>query len=97
MSPARPRPPSCTPPGPRQPTATLVSRADGSAPVPLRGVLGIEETELSFRSDLPKALGGKGTQLSAHVYFSEEVAQRLEVLPGDKVLLGGLRLTAKRG
>jgi hypothetical protein len=80
-------------PSSAQAAATLVSRTDGAAPVALLGILGIEEAELSFRSNLADSLGGKGAKLAEHVYFSAEVAQRLKVMPGDKVLLGGLRLT----
>ena len=76
-----------------QPTATLISRADGSQPVSLNGVLGIEQDELTYRDDLRRPMGGQDAQVAGHVYLTAEVAERMKVVPGDKVLLGGVPLT----
>lgn len=69
---------------------TLLSREDGSAPLAIKGVLGLEDGELAARPDLRELVPGA---LEGQVRISRPLADALEVKPGDAVLLGGHRLT----
>jgi len=72
----------------------LITRQDGTKPIALQGVLGLDGGELQFRSDLGKLLG-VGSQLPKNtVWMTSAVAGHLGVKPGDHVLVGGLRLRA---
>ncbi|OGV67175.1 MAG: hypothetical protein A3K19_02315 [Lentisphaerae bacterium RIFOXYB12_FULL_65_16] len=64
----------------------LVSREDGSKPVTIRGVLGIDPTEIDCRPDLKELLD---RDLDGKVLITGAVARTLEVEPGDTVLVGG--------
>ncbi len=66
----------------------LATRRDGSAPVALRGILGIEASELACRRDLAGVLGTKSVDDT--VWVTEAVAKRLEVKPGDRIIVGGI-------
>ena len=77
----------------RHDDATAVTRADGTRPVPLKGVLGLSADELPFRDDLTDLLGGPVTDLDQKVFVTEEVAERLGAAVGDRAMLGGIELT----
>ena len=72
------------------PSAVLATRDDGSSPVLLSGLLGVPSSELAAREDLRRLLGGVTNLADDTVHITEEVAQRLKVVPGDRVLLAGL-------
>lgn len=68
----------------------LLTRADGSQATPLKGVLGLQDAEVTHRRDL-RALFGS-TQLRGTVYLSQTLAGSLGISIGDTVLLKGQRL-----
>ena len=67
----------------------LVTRDDGSHPVTVRGVLGLDPAECTQRPDLQGILG---TGFGDGVLLNEYVARDLEVEVGDQVILGGVPL-----
>ena len=67
----------------------LLSRSDGSSPVTIRGVLGMDSKEVPLRPDLVDLLPGK---LEGRVLITEAVARAIAVKPGDRVLLAGQNL-----
>jgi hypothetical protein len=67
----------------------LVSRADGTRPIMLRGVLGIDPREIRRRPDLARLFSA---DLAGKVLLTRTVAEALGLKPGDPVLAGGLRL-----
>ena len=72
----------------------LVTREDGSRAVALRGILGLEASELAQRRDIADLLGA--TEVDDTVWVTEAVARRLEVKPGEKIIVGGVALTLGR-
>jgi ABC-type lipoprotein release transport system permease subunit len=77
---------------PRKPGHTALARADGSRPVPMQGVLGLQREELALRPDLREVLGAPDDDFERSVWISAAVARALEVGPGDEVRLNGRRL-----
>jgi len=72
----------------------LLTRDDGSEPVTVSGVLGMEPGEVSMRSDLGKMFGDglkDGT-----ICLTRSVADSLNARPGDTVILHGIRLRLGR-
>lgn len=69
-----------------------VTRADGTRPVVLEGVLGIERTELDFRTDIARALGKPGKAFDTGIWMTASVADLLGVNEGDSVLFAGKQL-----
>ena len=70
----------------------LLSRADGSDPQPLRGLLGIDAAELRARPDMAALLKADPETWDKTVLLTEAAARQAGLKPGDEVLLGGLRL-----
>ncbi|HMP71760.1 MAG TPA: hypothetical protein PKE55_00705 [Kiritimatiellia bacterium] len=72
----------------------VVGHADGSNPVTLKGILGLEPSEVRNRPDLRSLLGIEDPDLmNDHVFMTSAVAELLGVQPGDPVIVKGLRLT----
>lgn len=72
----------------------VVGHADGSNPVVLKGILGIQPEELAHRADLREMLQIDDPQrIRDHVFITEAVAELLGVQPGDQVVIKGIRLT----
>jgi len=72
----------------------LLTRDDGSEPVTVSGVLGIEPGEVSVRGDLGEMFGDdlkEGT-----VLLTRPIADSLKVQVGDTVVLRGIRLRLGR-
>ncbi len=90
----------------------LVTREDGSRPVALRGVLGLQAEELEARADIRSLLDHqeagaqrppdepgatvKSAPFQESAWITEAVARRLKVKPGDRILVVG-RLLEVRG
>ena len=72
----------------------LVTRADGTRPLALRGVLGLDAEELLRRPDLAAVFKVDAAAWEGTVLVTEAVAESLGVTPGDAVLVGGLPLRA---
>jgi hypothetical protein len=68
----------------------LVSCSDGSRPVTIKGVLGIDPSEVAQRPDMQRFFG---TITDDTVLITNAVANTLGVKPGDQVLMKGRRLT----
>jgi hypothetical protein len=74
-------------------TAPLATRRDGTKPVNLKGVLGLEYAELNQRADLAEMLGIKSVaEYNNKVWVTKSVAEMLNVSPGDEILVGGIPL-----
>jgi len=71
----------------------LITRGDGTRPLALRGVLGIDPEEIRRRADLGAVFD---THLAGRVLLSTTVADALGVQEGDPLLAGGRRLIAGR-
>ena len=67
----------------------LVSLPDGSKPVTIRGILGLDADEFAQREDLTKLFGEIGDE---DLVITSAVARHLKVDVGDTVLLKGRRL-----
>ncbi len=80
-------------PLPRSKNSVLLSRADGSSPLVLKGVVGISPKELEYRLDLAKVIKTSGADIEDMVFVSNVVAADLKLEVGDKVLLQGHELT----
>ena len=70
----------------------LITRDDGTSPLALRGVLGLDADEIGRRADLARLFGASAPDWPNAVLMTTAVADRLQVKPGDPVLVGGLRL-----
>jgi len=71
----------------------VVCREDGSQPVVLKGILGLDPVELKHRKDLRDLLQVEDpAQLETRVYITEATAELLGVRPGDRVLAKGIPL-----
>ncbi|MAE67427.1 MAG: hypothetical protein CMJ18_24465, partial [Phycisphaeraceae bacterium] len=71
------------------PTWPLVSRPDGSAPMAMQGLVGIEPGEMTQREDLAALLGASQAVSQDLVWMTHAVAERLGAVPGDPVLVSG--------
>jgi hypothetical protein len=71
----------------------LVTRDDGSRPLSLRGILGLDPKEIRRRPDLAALFD---TNLVGRVLMTSTVADALGVREGDTVLAGGKRITVGR-
>jgi hypothetical protein len=72
----------------------VVGLADGSQPVTLKGILGVEPLELEHRSDLRELLQVETpADMIGKVFMTDAVADLLGVVPGDQVVVKGLHLT----
>ncbi|HRR81121.1 MAG TPA: hypothetical protein P5118_13145, partial [Planctomycetota bacterium] len=67
----------------------LITRADGTRPLALRGVLGLDAREFAHRPDLAALFGANADRWADVVLVTRAVAERLGVKPGDPVLVGG--------
>ncbi|NQT20276.1 MAG: ABC transporter permease [Planctomycetes bacterium] len=67
----------------------LVTLRDGSNPVTVRGLLGLNPAELKHRGDLAALFGD---ELEGKVLVTQAVARKLGVKPGDQVMLSGVPL-----
>jgi len=67
----------------------LITRADGSRPLALRGVLGLDAREFAHRPDLAALFGANADRWADVVLVTRAVAERLEVKSGAPVLVGG--------
>ena len=71
----------------------IVTRQDGSSPVTLRGVLGLNADEIKLRADFSEIIDMSSTRdFHQTVWMTKAVADLLNVKPGDKVLVAGLVL-----
>ncbi|MBD3241921.1 MAG: FtsX-like permease family protein, partial [Chitinivibrionales bacterium] len=70
-------------------SGVLLSRGDGTRPVVLRGVLGIDSSEVVLRDDMRRMLGGHPEAFDKTVWMTGAVAQLVGVAEGDSVLVGG--------
>jgi len=71
----------------------LVSRADGSEPMPMQGVLGLEAEELRWRPDLAALLPGSEGGLEDRIWLTSGAAALLGAEVGDTICAGGQLLT----
>lgn len=72
----------------------VVGLADGSNPVTLKGILGIEPNELKHRPDLRALMHVDDPNIiKDHVFMTDAVANLLGVQPGDRVIVKGIPLT----
>ena len=77
----------------KQQQGVLVTRVDGNRPVGVRGLLGLDPGELTRRPDIAGILGLAGTNVpSLTVWMGGSLANRLDVRPGDEVVVAGFRL-----
>jgi hypothetical protein len=67
----------------------LLTREDGSKPLTLSGVLGLDPAELARRGDLSEVLDGLAADA---VLLTGSVARELGVKPGDRIVLLGRSL-----
>jgi len=67
----------------------LVSRSDAGKPVTIKGVLGVDPTELEQRQDMKQLFGNLDDRT---VLVTSAVASTLDVKPGDRVLMKGCSL-----
>lgn len=65
----------------------VVTCPDGSRPIVLSGILGLEEEELRQRDDLSQVMG---KELAGRVLLTSSVAKALDVKKGGKVLVKGM-------
>lgn len=79
-------------PGGSDRSGVLLSRDDGSSPVMLQGVLGIDSTEVAWRDDMRRMLGRPVGPFGETVWMTAAVARLVGVSEGDWVLVGGCRL-----
>ncbi|MBU0678988.1 MAG: M28 family peptidase [Verrucomicrobia bacterium] len=71
----------------------VVCHEDGSTPVVLKGILGIDPVELAHRRDLQDLLQIDDPSLiETHVFVTDAAAELLGVRPGDKVIAKGIPL-----
>lgn len=71
----------------------VVGLADGSNPVTLKGILGVDPLELRHREDLRDLLGiDDPDAVRERVFMTEAVAELLGVKPGDRVIVKGISL-----
>jgi hypothetical protein len=71
----------------------LITRADGTNPVPMRGVLGLEQVEFSRRPDLARIITDFDGDMDELIWLTDPVAKSLGVKPGDQVLMAGMKRT----
>ena len=69
--------------------ALAITQENGTRPVPLRGVLGLDSEELLHRDDLLELLGGAMKDIDGTVFVTKEIGERLGLGPGDPAILGG--------
>ncbi len=79
-------------PGGGNKRGVLMSRADGSEPVVLQGVLGLDSAEVALRDDIRRVLGRPTEDFDQRVWMTASVARLVGVAEGDWVLVGGTRL-----
>jgi hypothetical protein len=80
----------------QEPVVPLLSTSDGSRIGSVRGILGIDLAELALRPDIASLLQAdaeRADDYATTVWMTTAMATRLEVDPGDLVLLGGKLLT----
>jgi hypothetical protein len=71
----------------------VAALADGSNPVTVKGILGIDPVELAHRRDLRELLGVDDPEaIRDHVFMTDAVATLLGVQPGDRVIVKGIPL-----
>ena len=71
----------------------VAALADGSNPVTVKGILGIDPRELRHRADLRALLQIEDPEaIRDRVFLTEAVAELLGVKPGDRVLVKGIPL-----
>jgi hypothetical protein len=73
----------------------LVTRVDGTTPLTLQGLVGLEPAEVAARPDL-RALLGEPAALTTGVVVTEALAQSLQVRQGEQLIIGGVPLTVAR-
>jgi len=67
----------------------LITRGDGSSPLQLKGILGMDPREPVYRPDLAAVIG---TNLAGTIRVSSAVARALGAETGETVILKGVRL-----
>ncbi|MDD5679468.1 MAG: FtsX-like permease family protein [Kiritimatiellae bacterium] len=70
----------------------LLTREDGTRPMELRGILGLEAAEIARRADLRALLGDNAGALTGSVFMTGTMAANLGVKPGDTVRVAGVPL-----
>ncbi|MAE64694.1 MAG: hypothetical protein CMJ18_10550 [Phycisphaeraceae bacterium] len=78
-------------PEPKRDDVALVTREDGTRPMPIGGVMGLEPAELDARHDLRDLLGSPA-RLEGGVLITRAAADRVGVEVGERVLIGGVPL-----
>ncbi|RMD73584.1 MAG: FtsX-like permease family protein, partial [Lentisphaerae bacterium] len=84
--------------GPGATSGILLTRADATEPLVMKGILGIDPGELAFRPkianiiQLPKGVDAKQA-FDQYIWLPSSTATFLNVKPGDKVMLNGETLT----
>ena len=73
--------------------APMITRGDGTQPVALRGVLGMEPAELTYRPEIGALLGHNAGKLGTGVFLSNALAAKLGLAVGDTAMVGGCKLT----
>ncbi len=71
----------------------LVTRADGTHPTAMQGVLGLDAAELRHRPDLATLLPNSDAGLEDRVWITSGAAELLGVAVGETICAGGLMLT----
>jgi len=74
----------------------LITREDGSAPLAMSGLIGLDPAELSYRTGLSRLLGAEQGQMGGRVWMTAAVAEELGVAENDRVLVDGLALQVGR-
>ncbi len=77
-------------------TGLLLSNADLSQSIPLRGALGLTDQELDARTDIAGLLQAPENSLEGRIWLTTNAAQRLNAQEGDIVLAAGRQLKIGR-
>ena len=70
----------------------LLTRADGTRPMELRGILGLDPAEIGRRADLRALLGDGTNAIADGVFMTRVMADNLGVKSGDTVCVSGVPL-----
>ncbi|HNT35497.1 MAG TPA: ABC transporter permease, partial [bacterium] len=71
----------------------LLTHEDGSAPLALKGVLGLASEEIALRPDLQNLMGTDTRNWDGRVFITQAVSEYTGLKEGDAAIVGGLRLS----
>ncbi len=74
----------------------LITRGDGTEPLVLRGVLGLQYAELERREEFAELLDADEATFDQMAWITQSTAEFLKVKAGDKVIMKGKTLTVGR-